>query len=490
MGPDSITAAEGGPARPRSLGETLKSLSPRRRWQGVNGYRHLLRLGLPMIASSISVSAMLFTNRIFLSHYSLEALAASLPAGVAYLTVTAFFHGLVSYVSVFTAQYTGAGRPRRAAASLGQGLYISAVSGLLIGLTYFAAPFMFRLGGHSPNIQELEITYYRILCVPAVLNLIFLTLASFLAGLGRTRVVMWVNLAGALVNIPLSYILIFGCRLGGRQVIEAHGVAGAAAADVISWLVVAVIFALIVFNRKMEASHGVFSAWKPDLKLVKRLIFYGFPGGFQRFLELGAFTFFAFAVGQLGEIFLAANNIIFSIESISFFPMLGIGASVSIMVGQSIGRNQPDEAAEAMLSGVGVSTFYVCLTATLFLLAPRPLLSIFLSADHDPETARQIMELGVVLLRFVVAYTLFDGLLLCAFGALSGAGDVWFPMVVMGLTGIFGLILPIWLLFKLGLADINTLWLTFVSYILVMNAAVNWRYRQGRWRNRRVIEKL
>jgi MATE family multidrug resistance protein len=160
------------------------------------------------------------------------------------------------------------------------------------------------------------------------------------------------------------------------------------------------------------------------------------------------------------------------------------------MVGQSIGRNRPDEAAEAMLSGVGVSTFYVCLTATLFLLAPRPLLSIFLSADHDPARARQIMEVGVVLLRFVVAYTLFDGLLLCAFGALSGAGDVWFPMVVMGLTGIFGLILPIWLLFKLGLADINTLWLTFVSYILIMNAAVNWRYRQGRWRNRRVIEKL
>jgi MATE family multidrug resistance protein len=99
------------------------------------------------------------------------------------------------------------------------------------------------------------------------------------------------------------------------------------------------------------------------------------------------------------------------------------------------------------------------------------------------------MELGVVLLRFVAAYTLFDGLLLCAFGALSGAGDVWFPMAVMGLTGLFGLILPIGLLFKLGLASINTLWLTFVLYILGMNIAINWRYRQGRWRNRRVIEK-
>jgi len=489
MGSDLTVEAEGGPARPRSLGETLKSLSPRRRWQGINGYRHLLCLGLPIVASNISVSAMLFTNRLFLSHYSLDAVAASLPAGVTYVTVAAFFQGLVSYVSVFAAQYTGAGRPRRAAAALWQGLNLSALSGVLIGLTYFATPLIFRLGGHPPHIQELEVTYYRILCVPAALNLVFLTLASFLSGLGRTRVVMWVNLAGALVNIPLTYLLVFGCRFGGFQVIASHGVAGAAAADVISWLVVTFIFALIVFNRKMEASHGVFSTWKPDFKLIKRLVFYGFPGGLQRFLELGAFTFFAFAVGRLGEIYLAANNIIFSIESISFFPMLGVGISVSILVGQSIGRDRPDEAAEATLSGVGVSTFYVSLVAAVFLLLPEALLGLFLSDSYTPAEARQIMDLGVTLLRFVVVYSLFDGLYLCAFGALSGAGDVWFPMAIMGLTGFFGLVLPIWLLFELGLATINSMWVVFVVYILILNAAGSWRYRQGLWRHKKVIEK-
>ena len=478
------------PAAPRGLRETLLSLSPRRRWRSVNGYRQLLSLGLPMVASNISVSAMLFTNRLFLSHYSLDAVAASLPAGIAYVTVTACFQGLVSYVSVFTAQYTGAGQPRRAAAALWQGLYLAVLSGLLVGLTYFAAPLMFRLGGHPPAVRELETIYYRILCLPAVLPLAFMTLASFLAGLGRTRVVMWVNLAGALVNIPLSYLLIFGGRLGDIQVVEAHGAAGAAVADVISWLVTALIFARIVFNRKMEASHNVFQAWRPDLRLLRRLTTYGLPGGLQRFLELAGFTFFAFAVGRLGEIYLAANNIIFSIESLSFFPMLGVGASVSIMVGQSIGRGRPGEAAEAMLSGVGVSTAYVAVIASIFLLWPETLLSLFLSASYTPEESRQILELGVVLLRFVVVYTLFDGLYLCAFGALSGAGDVWFPMAAMGLAGLFCLILPIRLLFEVGLATINTLWLVFVLYILILNVTGTWRYRQGRWRNKKVIEPI
>jgi Na+-driven multidrug efflux pump len=62
-------------------------------------------------------------------------------------------------------------------------------------------------------------------------------------------------------------------------------------------------------------------------------------------------------------------------------------------------------------------------------------------------------------------------------------------MAVMGLTGLFALALPIGLLFKFDLAHINALWTVYVLYVLVMNAAVVRRYRQGRWRTSQVIEK-
>jgi MATE family multidrug resistance protein len=88
-----------------------------------------------------------------------------------------------------------------------------------------------------------------------------------------------------------------------------------------------------------------------------------------------------------------------------------------------------------------------------------------------------------------VLYTLFDGLYLCAFGALNGAGDVWFPMAAMGLAGLVGLITPIWLLFAFNLASINSLWTVFTLYVLSLTATGVWRYRQGRWRHKKVIEK-
>ena len=481
-------APEGG-GRKKSLLAVIKSMNPGTRWKGNNGYSHILRICLPLIASNISVSAMLFTARLFLSHYSLEALAASLPAGVAVVTVCSFFQGLVTYVSVFTAQYTGAGRHSRAAAALWQGIYLSLAAGLLIAATYFLAPMIFRLGGHPENVQRLEVLYYRILAVPAGVNLLYFTMSSFMAGMGRARIVMWINLAGALINIPLTAALVFGLEIGGVRLAPELGIVGAAVATVLAWVVTAAIFVFMIFNRRMEKSHDIFKARTLDLKLMRRMIIYGSPGGLQRFLELGAFTFFAFIIGRLGELYLAANNIVFSIESLSFFPMLGVGASISILVGQSIGRGRPDEAAEAVVSGIGISSVYVLGIAVVFLVFPKPLLGLFLAAHYDAETSRRILELGVILLRFVVLYTVFDGLYLCCFGALSGAGDVWFPMAAMGVGGAICLAVPIWALFTFGLATVYTLWAAYVFYILALTATGVWRFRLGRWRSMRVIEK-
>lgn len=493
-----IRPLEGGTKE--SLFSIIKSMHPKHRWKGNNGYSHILRVCLPLIASNISVSAMLFTDRLFLSHYSLEAIAASLPAGVAVVTVSSFFQGLVAYVSVFTAQYTGAGQPRRAAAALWQGIYLALFSGLLIGLTYFAAPLIFRVGGHPPEVQELEVIYYRILAVPSFLSLVYFAMSSFLAGLGRTRMVMWVNLIGAMVNIPTTYALVFGLEISelkifglvvtsGVRLAPEMGIAGAATATAFSWLVTTLIFTAIIFNKKMEKSHDIFRSRALDWGLMRRMAAYGSPGGFQRFLELGTFTFFAFAIGWLGSLELAANNIVFSIEAISFFPMLGVGATISILVGQSIGRGRPEEAAQAVVSGVGVSSLYVLTIAVIFLVFPKPILSLFLAAHYAPAESAELLELGTILLRFVVAYTVFDGLYLCCFGAMSGAGDVWFPMAAMGVSGIFFMALPVWLLFTFDLASIYTLWSAFVFYILVLTAIGAWRYRQGQWRSMRVIER-
>ena len=96
------------------------------RWYGPGGYRELLAVGLPLVFSMVSHTVMQFTDRIFLGNYSLDAIAASLPAGIAAFLFLSFFMGVVEYVGVFVAQYTGAAAPERVGAALWQGLYFCA----------------------------------------------------------------------------------------------------------------------------------------------------------------------------------------------------------------------------------------------------------------------------------------------------------------------------------------------------------------------------
>ena len=93
------------------------------RWDGPGGYREVFKLALPMMLSFGSWSLMHFIDRVFLSWYDSDALAAALPAGILSFTLGTFFLGMVGYVNTFVAQYSGANRPERVGASVWQGIY-------------------------------------------------------------------------------------------------------------------------------------------------------------------------------------------------------------------------------------------------------------------------------------------------------------------------------------------------------------------------------
>ena len=77
------------------------------RWAKKNGYKHVLAISLPLVASMGSLTLMQFTDRMFLANYSADAISAALPAGIASFTAVAFFMGVANYVNAFIAQYTG-----------------------------------------------------------------------------------------------------------------------------------------------------------------------------------------------------------------------------------------------------------------------------------------------------------------------------------------------------------------------------------------------
>ncbi len=456
-----------------------------KRWSQPNGYRRVLAISLPLVASMSSITVMQFTDRVFLANYSVTAISAALPAGIASFTVIAFFLGVANYVNAFVAQYIGAGAAERVGAALWQGIYFALFSAAFLASLYFLARPLFDLIGHSPEIRRLEVTYFRILTLGAGLVVLGSALACFYTGRGLTWTVMTIHLTGTAVNIPLDYALING--LGPFPEL---GIVGAGLATVIAYAVIVAVLIGIIFTKKNERRFKVWSNRAFDSELFSRLMRYGLPSGVQFFLEIFGFTFFIFMLGRLGDLELAASNIVLSIESLSFVPMIGFAIGTSTLVGQAVGAGRPEDGVEATTSALHLCLGYMGGVALLFVLAPEPLLALFKSRDYTPEQYTEIMSLGVILLRFVAVFTMFDTLNLVYSGAIKGAGDTRFIMWTIAVLSLGVMIAPVWASVEVFGAGLYTAWSLATLYVAALGLAFRWRYRQSKWKKMRVIEEI
>ena len=454
-----------------------------RRWSQPNGYRHVLAVGLPLVVSFGSTSLIHFTDRVFLANYSVNAIAAALPAGIASFLTICFFMGVVSYVNVFVAQYVGAGASERVGASLWQGVYFSLIAGLFLASLYLIAEPLFRFAGHHPDVMRLEVVYFRILTLGAGAVVLATTLSCFFSGRGLTRPVMLINLAGAGLNIPLDYLLINGVGFFPEL-----GIVGAALATVASQVLVMTLFALAVFTRRNDRRFAVRRSWAWDGDLMRRMLRYGLPGGVQFFLDILVFTFFVFMIGRLGRTELAATNIVMAINTLSFMPMIGMSVAVSTLVGQAIGAGKPSGGVRATTSTLHIALAYMGLVALAFLFLPRELLSFFESEHASAASQARLLELGVELLRFVAIYSLFDAMALVYMGALKGAGDILFVMWTMALACLGMVITPMLLGVEMLGLGLYYIWGCVTFYVVVLGVVFRWRYGRGLWQKMRVIE--
>lgn len=448
-----------------------------------NKYKQVLGVSLPLVASMATTMVMEFTDRIFLAGYSLDAIAAALPAGIAAYLFLSFFTGTAGYVNVFVAQYTGAGELRRIGPALWQGIYFALVSGVVMAGLYFIAEPLFRFGGHSIEVQRLEVIYFRILCLGAGSQILGTGLSCFYSGRGHTRPVMIIYMIGTLVNIPLDYVLI-----NGIWIFPELGISGAGIATVTSWTVVAVIFVSMIFTGENDRIYAVRKHRWFDRGLFRRLLKYGMPGALQFSMDVFGFAFFVLMVGRIGKLELAISNIVISIDSLAFTPLMGFSMGTSTLVGQALGRNRPQEAVAVTRATIHLVLIYMLFMVLLFVFAPHFLLDLFRPGDLAADSLESMRRLGVNLLRIVCCYLFFDALYMVCIGVLRGAGDTRFIMWSISLLSIFFMILPIYIGIEYLGKGIYFAWLCITLFVFMMFVVSFGRYAQGKWKHMRVIE--
>jgi MATE family, multidrug efflux pump len=452
-------------------------------WNRPGGGREVFRVAAPLVVSSLSWTVMTFVDRMFLNWVSGAAMAATFSASAVWFATICLPLGLCAYANTFVSQYYGARRLQQIGRVVWQAIWIALLFTPLLVAAIPLAPAVFRLAGHSTDVYGYEVQYFQIISLGGPAMLVAQAAAAFYSGRCRTSVVMWTDAAFAVVNLALDYFWIFG-HFG----FPAMGVAGAAWATVVSLWLKAVAYLLLMLQGAHRKSYGTLSGLRVDLRLLRRVVYYGGPSGLQMLLDVTGFTVFILLVGRLGAIQAEATSMAFSISALAFMPIWGFHLAVGVLVGERLGENRDDLAARATYTTLEVAWAYMAVISLLYVFAPQIFLRGFYPETEDlsPQMVA-VRDLATTLLRFVAAYNLLDATEMVFAGAVKGAGDTPFVMraslvLATALAALSWLGVEVWKFGVYGCWMLITTWVWSAAIIYAV------RFRRGKWRSMRVIE--
>jgi len=285
--------------------------------------------------------------------------------------------------------------------------------------------------------------------------LIFL-LRFFSEGTGHTRATMIYGVLGALLNIPLNYVLMFG-KLG----FPALGTVGCGiASTIVIWISFSMLLSYLLLHRHFKPFAIFTGLDAPDWQQILSHLRLGLPIAVSVFVEGSLFVGAALLIGRLGPIPAASHLIAINFSALMFMIPIGLASAISIRVGNAIGRGEPSAARYAGLIGIAIVLGFQTFSASMMLIFPEAIVRIY---TDDPGVG----PLAVSLLLYAAIFQYPDGIHICAAGALRGYKDTRAPMVYTIISfWIIGMTLGYQLTFKTELGPAG-MWVGMIAGLTV-----------------------
>lgn len=384
--------------------------------------RATLVLGVPLIGSHLAQFAIGLTDAVMLGWYSVQVLAAQVLGGMMFFILFLIGSGFAWAVMPIVAAAAASDDERQVRRVTRMSMWLCGGFGIAMLPVFLMAGRLFTAAGQDADVAALAQQYVTIAGPALVPALVVMVLKSYLAALERTRVVLLVTIAAALLNAVVNYALIFG-HWGAPEL----GIRGAAAASLC--VHVASLVALVIYASRATPEHALFQRlWRPDWGALAQVVRLGLPIGLTSLAETGLFAASSVMMGWLGAVPLATHGIALQITSAMFMAQVGLSNAATIRAGRAFGMRDAEalkRGARVVLAMAGVSE----LLATVVLLGmPVTLLELFVD-PASPERA-QVIAIGTGLLAASALFQLVDAAQINALGLLRGVQDTRAPMVM------------------------------------------------------------
>ena len=408
----------------------------------------LVKLSVPMMISMLVQALYNVVDSVFVSWVSEEALTAVSLAFSLQNMMIAVGVGTGVGVNAMLSKSLGEKNQKRANATAENGIFLSACSFLVflvIGLTCIKPYFYAQTSDDAIALQGIR--YLSVCCIFS-LGLFTQTMGEkLLAATGRTQLSMISQLVGAVVNIILDPIFIFGYC--GEAL---SGTTGAAVATVIGQFCGAGM--TLYFNtRKNPDIQLDFKGFRPSAKAIGRIYAVGLPsiamqcvGSLMTFgMNLILMAFSSTAVAVFG--------VYFKLQSFVFMPIFGLNNGMVPIISYNYGARRPERVKKTIRLAVCYAEGIMVLGFCIFEFFPGQVLGLF-------SASQAMLTIGIPAMRIICLHFLLAGTSIVLSSVFQALGNGLFSLIVSVCRQLFVLLPAAWLLARTG--SVNNVWWAFL----------------------------
>lgn len=334
---------------------------------------------------------------------------------------------------------------------------------LILGFTVVKPFYASQIGGADGEIMEMGIDYLSTVMIFSFGLFAQVFFERLLTSTGRTIFSMTSQLCGALTNIILDPILIFGL-LGMPKM----GVTGAAVATVIGQCVSGIVAATCnqKYNHEIKLN---FKGFRPDLKIIGLIYAIGVPSIIMQ--SIGSVMTYSMNRILIGfsSTATAVFGVYFKLQSFFFMPVFGLNNGITPIIAYNYGAAQR----KRMIKTIKLSMMVAfCLTFIGFLgfeLIPKTLLGMFNASDD-------MLKIGVPALRIIGVHYLLAWFSIISSTVFQALGKAIFSMMISIMRQLVVLIPAAYILSRIGGLDV--VWWSFpIAEIISLTVTIIFMFR-------------
>lgn len=406
----------------------------------------LIRMSLPMMVSMLVQALYNIVDSIFVSRineYALRAVSLAFPIQTLMIAVSA---GTAVGMNAFLSKTLGERDYAKANKIAVNGIFVELLSYLafaLIGI-FVSRPF-FASQTTIPEVREYGTIYLTICCVAGIGIFMQTTFERLLQSTGKTFYAMITQGAGAIINLILDPILIFGyCGM------PKMGVAGAATATVAGQIAAAVL--AIIFNLKCNKEIQIsFKGFRPDGGLIARIYKVGIPSIIMQAIS----SVMTYGMNLILESFGAAQTVFgvyFKLQSFIFMPVFGLNNGMVPIIAYNYGAGRKERVVKTAKSSIKYAVGIMLLGLIIMEIFPAQLIALF-------NAKSELLVIGVPALRTICLSFCFAGYCIVVSSVFQALGNGIYSMIV-SITRQLCVLLPVAYLLSLS-GNVNLIWWAF-----------------------------